>query len=332
VDDTAVATRTVYRDALVAQMQTDSRVVCLDTDTGLFSGVDFGAAQPRYVNLGIAEHNLMGVGAGMAASGRRPYVNTFAAFASARALEAVKIDIAYNALPVHIMATHAGVSAGHLGPTHQALEDLAIMRTLPNMTVVVPADARSTAALLAQTAAVDGPVYVRLGRKPTPPLPVNVADPQLGRIQPLREGGSVVIVSCGPLPVQAALEAADLLGSDGWPTAVLHAHTLKPFDVETLLQHTAEADLVVTVEEHWRSGGLGSAVTEVLAEHAPRRVLRIGLPDQFMGTVGGQEYILATHGITPGGVAARIRAALSEPFPNNRANANPASQQESPRC
>lgn len=311
----AVATRTAYRDSLVTMMAADDRVVCLDTDTGLFSDVDFGAAGGRYLNLGIAEHTLMGVGAGMAASGWRPYVNTMAAFASARALEAVKIDIAYNALPVRIVATHGGVSAGHLGPTHHALEDLAVMRALPNMTVVVPADARSATALLAQTARLPGPAYLRLGRKPTPSLPDGVADPVLGRIQPLRDGQEVVFVCCGGLPTLAALGAADALADDGVPSGVLHAHTLKPFDADTLLRHTAGATLVVTVEEHWRTGGLGSAVAEVLAEaHPPTspRLVRIGLPDAFMSTVGGQEDILARHGITPNGLAAHVRAALHE--------------------
>ncbi|GII85567.1 transketolase [Sphaerisporangium siamense] len=307
----ATATRTAYRDALVARMALDPAAVCLDTDTGLFSGVDFGDAAARYLNLGIAEHTLMGVAAGMAASGWRPYVNTMAAFAGARALEAVKIDIAYNALPVRVMATHAGVSAGHLGPTHHALEDVAVMRTLPNMTVVVPADADSTVALLAQVAELPGPAYVRLGRKPTPSLPDGTPPPVLGTIQRLRAGEEIVLVAAGPLPVLAALGAAEALAEDGLDAGVLHAHTLKPFDAETLVAATGHARLVVTVEEHWPAGGLGSAVAEELAERAPRPLLRIAMPDRFVDTVGGQEHIVAEHGITPAGVAARVRARLT---------------------
>jgi transketolase len=312
----AVATRTAYRDSLVALMAADEQVVCLDTDTGLFAGVDFGPAGSRYLNLGIAEHNLMCVAAGMAASGWQPYVNTMAAFASARALETVKIDIAYNALPVRIMATHGGVSAGHLGPTHHALEDIAVMRALPNMTVVVPADARSTVALMAQAARLPGPAYLRLGRKATPPLPDGADGPVLGEIQTLRDGHAVVFVCCGPLPVHAALGAADALAAEGIPSGVLHAHTLKPFDADSLLRRTAHAELVVTVEEHWRTGGLGSAVAESLAEHGgpgSRRLVRVGLPDSFMTTVGGQEELLAAHGITAQGLAARVRAAIRKP-------------------
>jgi transketolase len=303
-----MATRIAYRDHLVELMAADDRVVCLDTDTGLFAGVDFGQAADRYVNLGIAEHTLMGVAAGMAASGRLPYVNTMAAFAAARAVEAVKIDIAYNALPVRIIATHGGVSSGHLGPTHQALEDLAVMRALPNMTVVVPADAASTVSTLDQVATVPGPVYVRLGRKPTPALPAGIGDPVLGRAQWLRPGRRIVIVCCGPLPVHAALGAADTLGEQ---VGVLHLHTLKPLDTDALAEATADAELVVTVEEHWRAGGLGSSVAEALSDSTPRRLLRIGLPDSFVDIVGGQADILAAHGITPAGIVTRINDALS---------------------
>lgn len=317
MNGTELATRTTYRDHLVALMAADERVVCLDTDTGLFAGVDFGAAADRYVNLGIAEHNLMGVAAGMAASGRLPYVNTMAAFAASRAVEAVKIDIAYNALPVRIMATHSGVSAGHLGPTHHALEDLAVMRALPNMTVVVPADARGTASTLDQMAGVNGPVYVRLGRKPTPALPQDVGDPVLGRAQPIRPGRRIVIVCCGPLPTHAALGAAAELGEE---IGVLHVHTVKPLDVDALLAATADAELVVTVEEHWRVGGLGSAVAEALSESAPRRLLRIGLPDRFVSVVGDQTEVLAAHGITAPGIAARILDCSARRTDNHREN------------
>jgi transketolase len=318
-----VAARVAYRDALVELMGRDEQVVCLDTDTGTFAGVDFGAAGERYLNLGIAEHNLMGVGAGIAATGtHRPYLNTFAAFACSRAVEAVKIDIAYNALPVHIVATHAGVSAGHLGPTHHALEDLAVMRALPNMTVVVPGDAAATIALLAQTAALPGPVYLRLGRKPTPALPG--PPPVLGRLEVMRPGERVVIVACGPLPTHAALAAAGRLAARGVDAGVLQAHTLKPFDEAGLVRRIEQADLVVAVEEHWRSGGLGSAVAETVAEHSPRRVVRVGLPDQFMSTVGGQEHILATHGVSAAGIVARVSAALSLPLDQ----AEPGNDQE----
>ena len=302
----AAATREAYRDALVPLMQTEERVLCIDTDSGLFKGVDFDSAADRYLNIGIAEHNLMGMGAGLAASGWMPFVNTMATFAATRALEAVKIDIAYNAVPVRIAATHGGFSAGHLGPTHHSLEDLAIMRVLPNMTVLVPVDAAQTAALVTQTLDVPGPVYMRLGRKATPPVAVDAEPPEIGRLQRLRDGEDVIAVAAGPHPVAAALEAAEELAADGLSVAVYNAHTLKPFDVPTLVDAVADAALVVTVEDHWRAGGVGGAVAEALAETTPRRVLRIGIDDTFAKTVGGHEYLLEQHGVHSGAITASV--------------------------
>lgn len=305
------ATRHAYRDALPGLMLADERIVCLDTDTGLFSGTDFGAAADRYVNIGIAEQNLMGMAAGLAAGGRIPFVNTMAAFASARALEAVKIDIAYNRLPVRIAATHGGLSAGHLGPTHHCLEDLAAMRALPGMTVTVPADADQAAELTRQGAGLPGPLYLRLGRKATPPLPAG-GDTRLGLIQMLRPGQDAVIVACGPHPVLAALDAAAELGAQGIDAAVLNAHTLKPFDDATLTAAARDASVVVTVEEHWAVGGLGGAVSEVLAQVTPRAaVVRLGVPDTFVGVAGDHEDLLARVGLTGAGVAEAVRESLA---------------------
>ncbi len=305
-----VATRQAYRQELLALMAVDPRVVCVDTDTGLFTEADAQACGTRYLQLGIAEHTAMGVAAALAAAGWRPFVNTMATFAATRALEAVKVNIAQNALPVRIVATHGGVAAGHLGPTHYALEDLAIMRALPNMTVVVPADASATASVIAQTTAIDGPVYVRLGRKPTPLLPDRLDPPRIGAIQPLRTGDDVVIVCCGPHPVFASLAAADELGRAGIGASVLNAHTLKPFDADALLSRAAAAALVVTVEEHRTAGGLGGVVAETLAELMPRRMLRIGLPDVLAPVSGSPDYILELHGLEPREIAARIKSAL----------------------
>jgi len=291
----AEATREAFRDALVPLMEIDERLVCLDTDSGLFKDVDFGVAAERYVNIGIAEANLMGMAAGLAASGRIPFVNTMATFAATRALEAVEIDIAYNALPVRIAATHSGLSAGHFGPTHHSLEDVAVMRTLPSMTVLVPADAAQTASLVAQSVGLPGPVYLRLGRKATPPI--EAEPPVVGRLQRLRCGADAVLVAAGPLPVAAALEAAEELGTEGVSAAVFNAHTIKPFDGETLAEAVADAGVVVTVEDHWRTGGLGGAVAETLAELAPRRVLRIGVPDTFSKAVGDHEFLLRHYGV-----------------------------------
>ncbi|GAA1083411.1 transketolase family protein [Kitasatospora arboriphila] len=304
------ATRTAYRDRLLALLPTDPRLICLDTDTGLFGADQVAAAGRQYLDLGIAEHNLMGIAAGLAASGRMPFVNTMAAFAATRALEAVKIDIAYTGLPVRIMATHGGLAAGHLGPTHQALEDLAVMRALPGMTVVVPADAAQAAAFVDRSLDLPGPLYVRLGRKATPALPAGTPPPVPGRAQTLRRGRDAVLAACGPYPVQACLAAAAELAAEGVECTVLNVHTLRPFDTAALVEAADHSGLVVTVEEHWRSGGLGGAVAEALAEAAPARVLRIGMPDTFTDTVGGHEHLLAHYGITPARVACTVRGAL----------------------
>lgn len=303
------ATREAYRDALLPLLAQHPELMCLDSDTGLFGGNHAAAAGEQYLNLGIAEHNLMGVAAGMAAGGRVPFVNTMAAFATSRALEAIKIDIAYNRLPVRIMATHGGLAAGHLGPTHQALEDLAVMRVLPGMTVVVPADAAATEAFVEQSLDLAGPLYVRLGRKATPPLPAG-PPPVIGQAQTLRQGGDVVLASCGPYPVLACLAAAEALAGHGIEATVLNMHTLRPLDTETLIAAARPAGLVVTLEEHWRGGGLGGAVAETLAEHEPARVLRLGVPDAFVDRVGNQEDLVAHYDLTAERLVRTVRTAL----------------------
>ncbi|MFF6773017.1 transketolase family protein [Streptomyces sp. NPDC012637] len=304
------ATREAYRDSLLSLLDRNPELICLDSDTGLFSADHAAAAGEQYLNLGIAEHNLMGIAAGMAACGRMPFVNTMAAFATSRALEAIKIDIAYNRLPVRIMATHGGLAAGHLGPTHQALEDLAVMRTLPGMTVVVPADAAATEAFVEQSLDLAGPLYVRLGRKPSPALPESAPPPVIGKAQTLRRGEDVVLACCGPYPVLACLEAADALAGLGIEATVLNLHTLRPFDAETLVAAAGPARLVVTLEEHWRGGGLGGAVAETLAEEAPTRVLRLGMPDRFVDEVGNQEHLVAHYDLTAERVVRTVRTAL----------------------
>lgn len=288
------SSREAYRDALIAAMLSDERLVCLDSDTGLFLGQDFGTSADRYLNLGISEQNLLGAAAGLARTGRLPFVNTMATFASTRALETVKIDLAYANLPVRIAATHSGLSAGNLGPTHHSLEDLAIMRLLPNMTVLVPADAAATVTLFEQSRELPGPVYLRLDRTPTPVLQLDAPALRIGQAQLLRQGEDVLLVCCGPYPVVLALQAAESLASRGVQATVLNMHTVKPLDELALAGIEAP---VVTIEEHWRSGGLGSAVAEVLAETG-RRVLRIGVPDHFVSMAGDQKFLLERSGIS----------------------------------
>ena len=311
----ARSAREAYRDALIALLAADDRVFCLDSDTGLFSGVSVAEAKKRYVNLGICEQNLMGMAAGLAASGKVPFVTTMATFAATRALEMVKIDIAYAGLPVRIAGTHAGFAAGHLGPTHHALEDLAAMCALPGVTVVVPGDADQAAQSVWQTTDIPGPVYLRLGKDATPSLRTAMPGGRLpaftvGTAQRLREGGDLAIVACGPHPVHAAVAASDALTASGIQAAVLNMHTLAPFDVAALLDVAGPASAVITVEEHWRHGGLGSLVAETLAEHVPKRVARIGAPETFARTVGNQRELLDQHGIPRTRIVEEARALL----------------------
>lgn len=288
--------RVAYRDLLIQLMACDDRIYCLDTDTGLFTGTDFGAAAGRYVNLGIAEHNLMGTAAGLAASGKIPFVNTMATFATTRALEAVKLDIAYAGLPVRIVATHGGLAAGHLGPTHHSLEDLAIMRALPGFTVVVPADAEAAREAVAQSLEVPGPVYIRLGRSATPPI--GAGPTTLGQAQRLRSGGDIAIFTCGPHPALAALRTGDQLARHGVEAAVINMHTVKPLDTAAVLAEAGRVRALITVEEHWRCGGLGGLIAETLCEHAPARLVRIGMPETFAQVAGDQSYLLDYYGIS----------------------------------
>ncbi|MET9499403.1 transketolase C-terminal domain-containing protein [Streptomyces sp. NPDC006552] len=304
--------REVYRDELLGLMRADPRVVCLDSDTGLFNPVDWAELAPRYVNVGIAEQNLMGVAAGLAATGRRPFVNTMATFATTRALESVKLDVARTALPVRIAATHSGLAAGHLGATHHSLEDLAVMRLLPNMTILVPADAEQTRTMVRAADALPGPVYLRLGRGATPALPPGVEPAVPGRAQTLRRGTDVTLVATGPYPVLRALEAADRLAAEGVSARVLNMHTIKPLDEEALLAAARTTAGLVTVEEHWVRGGLGSAVAEVVSGARPcAPVLRVGVADAFAVGSGGHEHLLARNGITTEAILDRAHRLLA---------------------
>jgi transketolase len=262
----------------------------------------------QYVDLGIAEANMMTVAAALAAAGKIPFANTMASFACLRAGEQVKIDIAYNNLPVHILASHAGLSGGHFGATHQSLEDLAVMRAMPNMTVVVPSDAAMAAQAVAAVVDLPGPSYLRLGRRPTPLLYPPGSVFALGRAALLRDGGDVTLVACGPHPVLAALGAHDLLAGRGIAARVLDMATLKPFDTAAVVDAATGTAGLVTVEEHSIVGGLGGAVAETLAEHAPARMRRIGMPDRFCTHVGSQEELLELYGITGWAVAEAAEA------------------------
>lgn len=298
----AGATRDMYRETLQELADGNTRIMCLDSDMGgLETG--FGAALPgQYIDVGIAEANLVSVAAGLAHAGKIPFVNTMAGFASARACEQVKIDVAYNNLPVKIVGSHAGVSAGHLGPTHHSLEDVAIMRSLANMTVIVPADTVETRKAVTAAAETPGPVYIRLGRRPTGLVHWRDYDFMIGKAVSLRAGSDITLIATGPLAVLRALEAAEALARQGVESRVLNMHTLKPLDTDSLLAAARETNGIVTVEQHSVIGGLGSAVAEILGEQAPCPMRRIGARDTFVDTVGNEESLLRHLGITQSAV------------------------------
>ena len=302
--------RAAYRATLLELARADSRIWCLDSDMG---GLEkqFEAELPnQYVDLGIAEANLMSVGAALASTGILPFVNTMAAFASARALEQIKIDIAYHALPVRIVGTHSGFSAAHLGPTHHAQQDLAVMRSLPNMTVMTPADAGETVRMIKAAAYLPGPVYIRIGRSATDPVYRDEAEFTVGRAVELRAGHDVTIVAAGAYPVLFAIEAAKRLAGLGIEAAVLNMHTIKPLDMPALIRATSSTAGLVTVEDHSLLGGLGGAVAEAVAVHRPTRVLRVGMADAFCARPGTHREQLVASGVSPEHVVAAAKAVV----------------------
>lgn len=306
----AGASREVYRAVLLDLAKSDPRIMCVDTDMGGLEDTFEAELPDQYVNVGIAEANLMGVSAGLAADGLVPFANTIASFAATRACEQVKVDIAGNNLPVRIVGTHGGFSAGHYGPTHHALEDVAIMRSLPHLTVVVPADAAETeyaVRALADPAALPGPVYLRLGRGPTPLVHEGPFGFRIGRAGRLRDGDDVTIVATGPLPVSESLAAAGELAAEGIAARVLNMHTVKPLDAAAVLAAARETAGIVTVEDHLVTGGLGGAVSELTADQAPCRVRRIGVADGFHDEVGGERELLARAGVSASRIAGAAR-------------------------
>ena len=286
----------------------------MDANHGLFDhpGV-FGVELPgQYLNLGIAEANMVGVAAGLAAAGKIPFVNAIASFVVLRAAEQVKVDVVVNGLPVKIVATHGGVSAGHLGPTHHALEGLALMRALPGMTVVVPADPTETQLAVEAVATDDRPAYIRLGRDEPAPLLTRRTRFRIGEAVTLRPGGDITIAACGARPVALALEAAARLERAGTSARVLNIHTLQPLDTETIVAAARQTRGFVTIEEHRAAGGLGSAIAETVTEAAPCRVIRVAMRDALTASVGDQMALLERSGMTVSGVIEAAAQLLAE--------------------
>ncbi|MBV8074478.1 MAG: transketolase [Candidatus Eremiobacteraeota bacterium] len=303
------AMQSIYRLA-----QRDPRVVFLGSDLGAGTLDEMKAAMPeRWFMEGVSEANVIGMAAGLAMEGYVPYVNTIATFLTRRCYEQVAVDLCLHNLPVRLMATGGGGVYAPLGPTHMAVEDLAIMRALPNMTVVAPVDPLEMERAMDASLDLAGPMYVRIAKGGEAVVTAG-ASFTLGTAARLRDGNEVLFVGTGVMSARA-LDAAELLAGDGIDAGVLHVHTLKPFDEAALAQAVRGARLVVTVEEHTRIGGLGSAVAEVLAEHGCGvPLLRLGFPDRFSRDYGNQEHVLSVAGLQPADLRERVRERLRVPI------------------
>ena len=278
-----IATRVSYGEALVELANEHDDFVVLDADLAAATQTGkFKAAHPeRFYDAGIAESNLMGLAAGIATTGHVAFASTFAMFAAGRAYEQVRNSIGYPRLNVKIGATHAGISVGEDGATHQCCEDIALMRTIPGMTVIVPADDIEARACVRAAYEFEGPVYMRFGRLVTPVINDHEDyEFKIGRGVVVREGSDVTIIACG-LMVAEALEAAEALAADGIDAEVINMHTIKPLDEEIVLKAAKECGKVITAEEHNVIGGLGEAVCAVLSEKLPTPVRRVGVQDVF---------------------------------------------------
>lgn len=294
-----IATRDAYGQTLVELGRENDKVVVLDADlSGSTKTGVFGKEFPqRFFNAGIAEANMVGMAAGLAAGGMIPFASTFAVFAAGRAFEQIRQSLAYPKLNVKVVATHAGITVGEDGGSHQAIEDLAIMRALPNMTVLCPADGPETSAAIRAAAAFQGPVYIRLGRSKVPVVFPADCSFTIGRGATLRQGSDLCFVTTG-LMTAMAITAAQILEAAGISARVVHLGTVKPLDIDLVLHAARETGAIVTAEEHSVIGGLGSAVCEVLAEGCPVPLERVGLRDVF-GQSGTGDELLAHYGLTP---------------------------------
>ncbi len=302
-----IATRQAYGEALAALGALDKNIVVLDADlSGSTMTKLFAKDNPeRFFNVGIAEQNLYGISAGLAASGKTVFASTFAMFAAGRAFEIIRNSIGYPHLNVKICATHAGVTVGEDGGSHQCIEDVTLMRSIPGMTVLSPSDATSTKALIKQAAAMNGPVYVRLGRAAVPVLYGENDEIRIGKAKQLRDGKALTLIASGVM-VTEALTAAETLAAEGIEVRVLDMHTIKPIDEEAIIKAAKETGAIITCEEHTVLGGLGGAVAEVIVQKCPVPMAFIGIKDRF-GQSGKPGELLKEYGLTAADIAAAAR-------------------------
>ncbi|MEI6602149.1 MAG: transketolase family protein [Clostridia bacterium] len=305
-----IATREAYGNAL-AEFGGDPRIVVLDSDLSKSTKTDtFKKVFPeRFVNMGIAEGNMMSVAAGLATTGKVVFASSFAMFAALRACEQVRNSICYPKLNVKIGASHAGLTVGEDGASHQSVEDIAIMRAIPNMIVINPSDATTMRAAVKAAIEIDGPVYLRLGRLPVDVLYEEDVPFQVGKGIQIKEGNDVTIIATGMM-VGIALAAVETLTAEGVHARLIDMHTIKPIDQEIILKAAKETGAIVTVEEHNVLGGLGGAVTEVVADLFPVPVKRVGIQDVF-GKSGKPMLLLEKYGLTSATIVKAAKSAIA---------------------
>lgn len=306
-----MATRDAYGQTLVELGKENPNIVVLDADLAVSTKTSkFGQAFPeRFFDMGVAEQDMVGTAAGLAACGKTVFASTFAVFGSGRAWDQVRMSVAYTRLNVKIVVTHSGITTGEDGASHQANEDIAIMRALPNMTVIVPADAVATSQVIREAAGFYGPMYIRLSR-PKTPIIYDKEKPafKIGKGNLLRQGKDATIFACG-LMVGKALLAADELKKKNIDCRVVDLHTIKPIDRQLIVKCAEETGAVVTVEEHSIIGGLGGAVAEVLVENCCVPMARVGIKDMF-GESGKPDELLAKYGLTKEEIASAVKAVI----------------------
>ena len=307
-----IATREAYGKALVKLSNMNDKVVVLDADLSKSTKTaEFKSAAPeRFINMGIAESNMIGVAAGLATCGKIPFASSFAMFAAGRAFEQIRNSICYPKLNVKICATHAGLTVGEDGATHQSVEDISLMRSIPNMVVINPADAVETEAAILAVAEYQGPCYVRLGRLAVDTInDENNYKFEIGKGITLADGNDVTIVATGMM-VQLALQAKEELSKEGINARIINIHTIKPIDSDLLVKAAKETGAIVTAEEHSIIGGLGSAVSEVVSEECPVPVIKVGIKDTF-GESGKPAQLLEKYGLTVEAIVNSAKKAIS---------------------
>ncbi|CEH32699.1 transketolase family protein [Romboutsia lituseburensis] len=307
-----IATREAYGKALVKLGQVNDQVVVLDADLSKSTKTnDFYKAFPeRFFNMGIAEQNLIGAACGLATAGKIPFASSFAMFATGRAFEIIRNSVCYPKLNVKVCATHAGLTVGEDGASHESIEDMAIMRSIPNMTVLVPADGVEAEQMIFTAAKTYGPMYVRLGRSAVPTLFDENYKFEIGKGVVVREGNDATIIACG-IMVNEAVEACEALKSEGINVRVINMSTIKPIDRELILTAAKETGAIITAEEHSIIGGLGSAVSEVVSEECPVIVRKVGVKDVF-GESGTPSELLKKHGLTAQDIVVAVKEAISK--------------------